>query len=358
MRASLVLSSLLCSVGLAMPAQGAVVAYVSTFDGELGNPVSYNSTGGTNTISNPNPGEFIVTLGGAGNGLNSNVQVNAVFDQGVPDYCTNDGWGPDGAGNVDVYVYCFGTGGGALEDYSDFTVLYQSRTTKPSTGEMAFLWANRPSIAIGHSYHPDSFYSFNSTGKINSVTHNATGNYFVLLPGMSVGGNPQVTPYTGSAARCEVADWYHNSAGTWVSVYCVNGSNVATDMEFSLSYTEGSLQSDGSTATGAYAWARNAASLSYTPSAAQQYNALGTGSLTATRYTPGKGAYSLNIPNPSNTVYNTYIGMTTATGTSGEYCVPEEIEIPTGTIDMAVQCFSAAGMPLNARYTGTILFSH
>jgi hypothetical protein len=175
---------------------------------------------------------------------------------------------------------------------------------------------------------------------------------------MTTAGNPEVTAYSASAARCEIATWYHNSLGTWVSVYCVNGSNVATDMTFDLSYTQGTLQTNGSSATGAYALANAPNLLSYTRPLAKQYNALGTGNLTATRYTPGQGAYALNIPNPSNTIYNTYIGMATAIGTMGEYCVPSEIEIPTGTILMSLQCFDAGGTPINVKYIGTILFSH
>jgi hypothetical protein len=348
------------SCAAATTAHAQSIGYVGSLGGELSSAQSFNSVGETNSISIVGTGVFQVTLPGLGNSLNSNVQVNAVNNDGTGHYCTSGGWFSDNNVDVTAYVDCFDSAGNALSE--DFTLFYQARTTAPSSGSIAFLWANQPSVAIGSTYTPDSSYSYNSTGGTNTVTHENTGIFFAYLPGFRQRGNVQVTAYGDTAARCEVADWYQNHSGTNVSVYCVNAANVATDEYFSLSYTEGTTAAAGPSATdqGAYAWANNDTKKNYVPGIARQFNSLSPpDKLTAQRF-GGKvlGQYSLTLPNPSNTKFNTYLGMVTANGTSGEYCDTAGLDVEEGDISMDLICYDSEGRQVDAMYTGTLIFSN
>ena len=336
------------------------IGYVGTLGGELSTAVSYNSAGGSNSVSIARTGVFQVTLSGLGNSLNSNIQVNAVNTDGTGHYCTSDGWYSDNDVDVTAYVDCFDSSGNPLTE--DFTLFYQARTTAPPSGSIAFLWANDPTIAIGSTYIPASSYSYNSTGGTNKVHHKATGVYLVHLPGLSDHGNVQVTAYgDGTAARCEVKGWSAQGTGTDVSVYCVNAANVATDEYFDLSYTDGTTEAAGPSATaqGAYAWANNDTKKNYVPSVAHQFNSLSPpDALTAQRFGGlVLGQYSLTLPNPSEVSFNTFLGMVTAIGSSGEYCNTAGLNVEEGDIYVDLICYDSEGRQVDAEYTGTLIFS-
>ena len=236
-------TGMVAGLAAATTARAQSIGYVETLGGNISSAVDYNSAGGSNSLAVIGTGLFQVTLPGLGNGIDSNVQVNAVETNGQGHYCTSDGWFSSNGVDVTADVACFDASGNPL--LADFSLFYQARTSPPPSGAMAFLWGDQPGIAIGSSYAPDASYSYNSTGGGNSVTHEGTGIYFAFLPGFRQSGNVQVTAYGGSAARCEVADWYQNRAGANVSVYCVNAAGAATDGYFSLSYTVGTTEAAG-----------------------------------------------------------------------------------------------------------------
>ena len=204
----------------ATTAGAASIGYVGTVDGNLSPAQSYNSSGGANTVATTGVGSFVVTLPGLGNGTHSNVQVNAVNDDGQAHYCTANGWTSLNRTDVTANVDCFDAAGRPLSD--DFTLLYQSRRSAPSQGAIAFLLENRADIiAVGSGHRPLRRYSFNSSGGTNYVTHQAQGEFVAFLPGLSPNGNPQATAYGSAAARCEVSSWSAANQGTDVDIYCV-----------------------------------------------------------------------------------------------------------------------------------------
>jgi hypothetical protein len=357
---SLMTSCFVLSVAATTAAHAQSIGYVGTLGGELSSAESYNSAGEANSVAIIGTGIFEVTLAGLGNGLDSDVQVNAVNTDGTGHYCTSGGWYSSNDIDVTAYVYCFDSAGNPLSE--DFSLLYQARTTAPPSGSIAFLWADKPTISIGSGYKPDSSYSYNSTGGTNTVKHEGTGMYRAHLPGLNKHGNVQVTAYGGGAARCEVAKWSASGSETIVNVYCVNAANVATDEYFDLSYTEGTTEAAGPSATakGAYAWADNDTKKSYVPSTAWQFNSLSSpDALKAERFGGAvPGQYSLTLPNPSNVGFNTYLGMVTANGTSGEYCDTAGLNVEAGDIYVDLICYDSEGIQVDAMYTGTLIFSN
>jgi hypothetical protein len=338
---------------------GPAIGYVETLGGAITSAITFNSAGGTNSLAALGTGVYQVTLPGLGNGVNSNVQVNAINTDGRGHYCTADGWGSPNGTDVTADVACFDSTGNPLS--ADFSLFYQARTSPPPSGAIAFLWANEPDLPQFSVYTPDTAYNYNSTGGVNTVTQENTGIYFAFLPGFKQTGNPQVTAYGGTAARCEVADWYQNRAGTNVVVYCVNAAGVPTNTYFSLSYTSGTTEAAGVTATalGAYAWANNATRKNYVPTKSRQFDGVSAGPLTAQRFGGAEpGQYSLTVPNPSDLSFNTILGMVTAVGSSGEYCNLEEVDVLSFEFYMDVVCYAANGEQADTPYTGTFITSH
>src|SRR5262249_6615629 len=122
-------------------APGQMVGFLSTLGGSVSPISSFNSSGGSNTVTILGTGLFKVTFPGLGNGLNSNAQVNAYNTNGHPHICTSQGWGSNGT-DVTAYVGCFDFSG---HPYSaDFSIFYQSRNAAPG-GWLGFLGAVQPS---------------------------------------------------------------------------------------------------------------------------------------------------------------------------------------------------------------------
>jgi hypothetical protein len=290
-----------------------------------------------------------VTFPGLGNSLHSNVQVNAVDNNGNGHYCTSDGWASPNGVDVVADVTCFDVKGNPI--LGNFSLFYQARTRAPAKGAIAFLLANRPTRP---SYTPALNYNFNSTRQRNTVNRDNIGVYRAFLPGMTtIGGNPQVTAYGGSAARCEVAKWSQNRLGTTVGVYCVNRAGAVADELFSLSYTIGTNGAAGpaDASLGAFAWANNPSQSDYVPARRFQFNSVSAQPLTAERR--GLGEYSLIIPNPDHIVFPTFLGMMTANGSSGEYCNYRGLGGPLFALRIAFICFDRIGRPSDTKYTAT-----
>jgi hypothetical protein len=338
---------LLTVIAAAPAARAASIGYVETLNGAISSAVDYNSARGTNSLASSG-NTYEVTLPGLGNGRHSNVQVNAVNTLGQGQYCTSDGWSsPNG---IDV---------GGSPVLADFALLYQARSRPPARGSIAFLWANRPTAA---SYTPAPAFNFNSTGKFNTIKRTKTGVYFAFLPGLTrTGGNPQVTAYSGTLARCEVTGWFQNRLGTTVGVYCVNSAGVAADELFSLSYTIGTNMAEGPAATslGAYAWANNPTAANYVPSLRFQFDTVSAGPLTAQRVVGVLPFYTPTVPNPNNILLSNILGMVTANGLRGEYCNQfGGINVPPGEFYLSAICFDNKGRLVDTKYTGTFITTH
>lgn len=351
---AIALSAVAFSALAAAQAHADGVAWLTVSDQTQFYPQSWPT--GQTSYTHTGTGQYAVTFFGLGNGLSSDVQVNALqFPGQGTHYCTSNGWFSSNGTDVTADVSCFGMSG-ALQD-GDFAIFYQTRTGAPASGTVAFLWGNLPTTA---SYTPSPFYSYNSTGGTNTVTRNGTGNYFAYLPGITkTGGNVQVTAYGGSAARCEVVDWYHNFSGTNVSVLCVNASGTPTDGEFDLSFTENATEAVGTnTSLGGYVWA-NQPTLggSYTPVHPYNYNNVSTKKLTVQN--TGGGQSFLNMSVPQGTLFSSILGMVTAYGSAGEFCGSSELgyfgTAKHETLTLFVDCYDKNGNPLNAYYDGTLI---
>jgi hypothetical protein len=349
------LALLVTGIAAATAAQAQSIGYVETLGGAISSAVSFNSAGETNTLA-PSGNTYVVTLPGLGNSLHSNVQVNAANTNGRGHYCTSGGWSSSNGVNVTAEVNCFDISGNPI--LADFSLFYQARTTAPATGKIAFLWANHPSAP---SYTPAAHYNFNSTGTRNTVSRQSTGTYLASLPGMTAkGGNPQVTAYNPAAARCEVTSWSHGTVGTTVGVFCVNSAGLAADTRFNLSYTIGTNEAAGPAATslGAYAWANNPTHRNYVPNPLFQFNTVSVDQLTAQRFGPLPGQYSLTVPNPNNIAFKTILGMVTANGQSGEYCNTAGINVLDGEFYLDLVCYDSSGRQIDTKYVGTFITSH
>ena len=342
--------ALLAGSGVFAKSGAQTIGLVASFEGQISPIGNFNSTGASNSVTIVQTGLFQVVMPGLGNGLNSDVQVNAYNSDGRPHYCMSQGWGSNNGVDVVAYVGCYDLSGNPLS--ADFSLLYQSRTVPPG-GNTGFVWADQPTAS---SYTPASDYSFNSSGGTNTITRQGVGNYVVTLPGLRGGGNPQVTAYGSTAAHCEVASWTKANTTASVNVLCFNPAGSLSDGYFDLSYTYGVLQTNGTHgADGIYVFANRDGARSYVPH--NYFRQDGSLNITATRFGPLKGQYSLQITNPDNRPFTTLIGFVTPVGTQGEICDVDEYDVYSGGFDMDLACYTSSGIPLNTQYSGDYFFN-
>ena len=337
------------------PVAAQAVGYITTSGGAIFYPGS-SSPGGSYTLTSTGTGRYQAVFYGMGNGLNSNVQVNAVQYGTSPDFCMSGGWGSFNGTDVTVDINCFDTSGNPAN--TDLVVLYQTRTQAPSQGSIAFLWADQPSATSPYVASPD--YSYNSTYGLNTVTHNSNGTYTVFLPGIiDGGGNVQVSAYGSTAAHCQVSNWTPGVAGTSVTVICVNAAGFYADEYFDLSFVAGAAPGvDTSTYFGGYLWANNPyATKTYVPSKAYQYNNISTKNVTISN--SGTAEFvNFSDATPSPPLWDE-LGMVTAYGRNGEICVPDGLGYYGSgrkqELVLTVECFSAQGVPIKAAFTAALI---
>jgi secreted trypsin-like serine protease len=292
---------------------------------------SFNSTGGTNTITRVATGNYIVEMPGLGQ-PNGNVQVTAY---GSANRCKSAGWAPVGT-TQNVYVQCF-TPAGVAADSTFVAQYYRAGAGNPEQG--AYLWAHQPTAA---SYTPSSEYSYNSRGGTNTVTRSGVGIYTATLPGFTTGGgNVQVTAYGPSSEYCKVVSWGTNT----VNVRCFDTAGNLVDTFWNLRYTDQHVANSGQ--RGAYAWISDATSASHTPSISYQWHTQGN-TLTATH--PAVGTYVVTIPNMASN--NKTSATVTAYGGSNAYCnVGGWGSDGTGGTQVTVHCRDAAGTLTDSLFT-------
>lgn len=329
------------------------VGFLATLGGSVSTVASFNSAGGTNTVTILGTGLFQVTFPGLGNGLNSNVQVNAYNTNGHPHICTSQGWGSSNSVDVIAYVGCFDFSGNPYS--ADFSIFYQARHAAPG-GWLGFLWADQPTAA---SYTPNTNWNYNNRGTLNTVTRSGTGVYTATFPNLRGGGNPQVTAYSsgGAAAHCEISSWTARGATTEVGVLCFDGHGNPADEYYSLSYNRSALESEGAT-NGVYGYAFKPSASSYTPRF--YYSEYGGLYPTAQRQRVfGFPLYSFVVSDPNNNTVSPIVGMVTAVGTGGEYCEVEGYDDVGGLgyFDMNLACYDSQERQINARYSAAMFYN-
>jgi hypothetical protein len=311
----------------------------------------YNSTGGAVTVTRKSKGFYEIGMAGLyETGYHNNVQVTAY---GTSGYCTSAGWNAHAGSTVKMWVACYSASGAHADTY--FDVLFQSRSTNTGSASkgLAFLWDGSPSS----SYTPTTF-SYNSTGGANTITHNATGSYTVLLPGLTkVGGDVQVTAYNGydttaNPARCKVEFWGSGSSGTSINVLCFDSTGTAADEEFSLAFSLADPYAVGTPPTNyqAYAWTNNSTDTSvYTPDSIYNYSDFGTGLMTSQN--TGTGSYTTAVP-PTLPTYSSSNVLVTGYGSDNSYC--NVVGWGGGLSEVEAACYAQGGALVNEDFDVSI----
>lgn len=299
-----------------------------------------NTGGGAITVQNTATGRYTVTFAGLG-GPSGNAQVVAHGNDSTR--CKVESWFQSGSNEL-VNVLCHNPAG-ALTN-SRFVVRYGR--TSGGVGPSAYLWADQPSTA---SYTPTSAYSFNSTGGTNTITRAAAGTYTVNLPGLGgFNGNVLVTAHGNSSTHCNVALWGSGAGNRPIEVRCWSTAGVLTDSTFSLAFDGAGVT--GFNNVGAFAWANDKTSASYTPSSSYSYNSGGfacdSGSNTAGKLSTGRYFMRHTIVGAfDSTVHVTARNFPGA----ADYCKVESwLPAIGGGVEVTTRCFDSTGAAKDSEY--------
>jgi hypothetical protein len=214
-----------------------------------------------------------------------------------------------------------------------------------TTFAWGFVWAQQSTGTFSaHSlYSRNSSGGISGTGVTNTITQTGTGTYRVDFPGIGneIGGNVQVTAYGGGSERCKVSSW--GSSGTTLQVFvnCFNSAGAPVNTLFTASYVRRPVTAFCCGAAGAYLWANQPSTASYTPSTTYQWNSTGVNN-TITR--TGVGRYTANLPGMSFVSGTVEV---TAYGAGSNHC--KVVSWFTSSVDVA--CFTAAGAPADSLFT-------
>jgi hypothetical protein len=197
-----------------------------------------------------------------------------------------------------------------------------------------------------------------ASGNHNTISREGVGNYSVYLPDMgSSGGSVLVTAYGATTNYCKVSNWFASGSDEVVNVLCFNTAGAPADTQFTLYDTWGVTWASN---RGAFTWANDSTSASYSPSAAWTFNS-GTsnwrggpympsckgslGTTTATR--SGVGTYMLRHTRMDPIHSAVHI---TAYGFDSNYCKVQGWLADGDGVDVATRCFNSAGAPADTMY--------
>jgi hypothetical protein len=208
------------------------LAFISSFPNTPPPSYTYNSTGGTNTITHNGTGSYTVALPGLSASA-GHVQVTAF---GSPAHrCKVDNWNAD-SGTTYVNVQCYDdTGTPADEEFSLAYLLgVPYAVTTPPTNYQAYVWADKPTNR--NEYTPDDHRNFSNmkTGALK-VLKTGTGTYTVTFPGTVPAystSNVLVTSYGGDNSYCNVVSW----ATSTINVACYAAGGAPANEQFDVSF--------------------------------------------------------------------------------------------------------------------------
>jgi hypothetical protein len=142
-----------------------------------------------------------------------------------------------------------------------------------------------------------------------------------------------------------VTGWGTTSADQVAHVVCRNRTGAALDTYFAFSFVSDNNQSGSTSGRGAYIWADQAASASYTPSAFYNWESNGKHVKVARS---SKGVYTASLTGLSGLGGSAQV---TAYGTAKTRCQLGSLPT-TGTIQkIGVRCFTYAGSPVDSRFS-------
>lgn len=195
----------------------------------------WSSTGGTNTVTRNNVGDYSVFFPGQ-SFLGGTAEVTAYNSNR---HCKVQSFATEGDGQR-VYVRCYKSNGEARD--SQFTLAF-SNVSPNNTPAFAYAWADNSTAA---SYTPNISYQKGFVGgawsgalppaKPVTVTRSATGQYHVDFPGLNVNGaktNVKVTAFGSSAGRCKVNGWGNSDA----NVLCFGAAGEPADARFAITFS-------------------------------------------------------------------------------------------------------------------------
>lgn len=214
----------------------------------------------------------------------------------------------------------------------------------------AYAYGNKPT---SHSYRPEAAFSFNSTGQGITITRSGVGKYSVEFFGLGPVALQGTVDVSGqgenTADSCETTGWGPDSTGNnlVVGVDCFAPSGARANGLYNVAFTSGG----STTGTTDYVWANKPTAGSYTPDLAYQFNSSGG---TNRIQHLAAGQYKVILPGP---VVSGGTVKVTAYGTNSNFCqVVQWLAVSPGQ-NVFVDCFTAAGAPVNNRFTMTFTAS-
>lgn len=312
-------------------------------------PLNYqfNSKRAINYVRLAGTGQYIVTFPRLATD-GGNVQVSAY---GGAHYCAVAGWGPAGE-DLSVKVNCYSPTGAPFN--GSFTAfLYKEQGV--SIYNRAHVLANADgSLAPG--------FQWNARGGANTGRKLAgsAGRYEVFLPSIAMGifssdgGVPTVSAFGSVPARAEVDNWMTTAAGTWVRIRTFDLGGTPMDAAFSLNFADDvgfgiNVAEDRLNMYGGYVFADHPADGMYNPSV--DFNNITAEPPSEVRRL-AMGSYQVRFSALKDR--NKTTALVTAIGRRGEYCTLGGWWGAGGT-DVFVNCYNAAGEPVDSRFTLTYL---
>jgi hypothetical protein len=165
--------------------------------------VSYNSTGGTNTILREKRGRYMVNLPGLTT-IGGTVIVSAYGPN--PARCKISNWGQDADG-THAEVYCFDDKGVAGD--AQFTLLYSRKSPVAHADRVrgVYAYGSKPTE---QDYTAPKTYAYNGlTDQALTIHHAGLGQYSVAIPGLSgIGPSSMLVSAVGpDNVYCNVVGW-------------------------------------------------------------------------------------------------------------------------------------------------------
>ncbi|MEU8276259.1 hypothetical protein ACFYOK_13625 [Microbispora bryophytorum] len=204
-------------------------AYVDTSSGVPN--LSYQAgswTSGAVSVTPGVPGEYFVRFPQIGIPQGGGIAHVTAISQSA-EWCQIEKWGQVGTDEM-VAVRCYRYGGGPAKAL--FSIVFASSSGALFSASQAFGYVFWNGSSIGSDY--------NSSLGVNSVFHNATGDWTVWLPGLGSSvqaGNIQVTAVdSGQPARCKVGAWSWATSGQKIQVLCHDATVNPLDTGWTLTY--------------------------------------------------------------------------------------------------------------------------
>lgn len=183
---------------------------------------SFNSRGGTNTVTRTGVGTWTVGFGTGFTRLGGIVHVTAVGTGG--EHCKVQGWN-----TASAHVRCFGATGSLVD--TRWSLRYTDQHLPNGFADLGgYVW----STATGAV---DARHSFNMLLAENSVLHEGVGRYrarFERIPAFDA-GNPMATAHGTANVSCKVNEHFSSGSSSVVDVECRDAAGVLTDSAFTVS---------------------------------------------------------------------------------------------------------------------------